>query len=59
MVPLTRKYQVAIGEEAVAALAPATSTKSSAVIRWCSRNDVVGLAAPEWRWWSDSAEDDQ
>jgi len=49
--------ELAIGEDTVAALAPATNAKSSAVIRWCSKSDVVGVEAQESRWWSDSAED--
>jgi hypothetical protein len=57
MVPLTKKFQLAIGEDAVAALAPATNTKSSTVIRWCSKSDVVGVEALESRWWSDPEED--
>lgn len=57
MVPLTKKFQLAIGEAAVAALAPATNTKSSAVIRWCPRSDVVGIEALESRWWNDAEQD--
>jgi hypothetical protein len=57
MVPLTKKFQLAIGEDAVAALAPATNAKSSSVIRWCSKSDVIGVEAQESRWWSDSEED--
>ena len=57
MVPLTKKFQLAIGEDPVAALAPATNTKSSTVIRWCAKSDVVGVEAQESRWWSDSDEE--
>jgi hypothetical protein len=57
MIPLTKKFQLAIGEDAVAALTPATNAKSSSVIRWCSKSDLIGVAAQESRWWSDSEED--
>ena len=57
MVPLTRKFQLAIGEDAVAALAPATNVKSSTVIRWRSRSEIIGLDARESRWWADVEED--
>ena len=59
MVPLTKKFQLAIGEDGVAALAPATNTKSSSVIRWCSKSDAVGVAAQESRWWVDSSDEDE
>ena len=59
MVPLTKKFQLAIGEGGVAALAPATNTKSSSVIRWCSKSDAVGVAAQESRWWVDSSDEDE
>jgi hypothetical protein len=58
MVPLTKKFQVAIGDNAVAALAPATQTKASSVIRWCSKSDVVGVAAQESRSWTDTVGDE-
>ena len=57
LVPLAKKFQLAIGEDAVTALAPATNAKSSTVIRWCPRSDVVGVEAQESRWWSDAEED--
>ena len=57
MVPLTRKFQLAIGEDAVAALAPATNVKSSTVIRWRSRSEIIGIDAQESRWWADVEED--
>ncbi len=59
MVPLTKKFQLAIGEDGVASLAPAMNAKSSSVIRWCSKSDVVGVAAQESRWWVDSTDDDE
>ena len=59
MVPLTKKFQLAIGEGGVAALAPATHAKSSSVIRWCSKSEAAGVAAQESRWWVDSSDDDE
>jgi len=59
MVRLTKKFQLAIGEDGVAALAPATNMKSSSVIRWCSKSDVVGVAAQELRSWVDSSDEDE
>lgn len=59
MVPLTKNFRLAIGEDAVASLAPATNTKASSVIRWCSKSDMVGVAAQEWRWWTDSTDEDE
>lgn len=59
MVPLTKKFQLAVGEDAVAALTPVTNTKASSVIRWCSKSDVVGVAAREWRWWTESTDEDE
>jgi len=56
MVPLTKRFQLAIGEDAVAALAPSTNVKSSSIVRWCSRSDVVGIEAQESRWWADVEE---
>jgi hypothetical protein len=58
MIPLTKRFQLAIGEDGVAALAPATNTKPSSAIRWCSKSEVVGVAAQESRWWTDP-EDEQ
>lgn len=57
MVPLTRMFQLVIGEDAVAALVPATNTKVSSAIRWCSKSDVMGIEAQESRFWSDSEEE--
>ena len=58
MVPLTKQFQLAIGEEAVESLAPAMNTTSSSVIRWCPKSDVVGMAAQQSRWWVDSTDED-
>ena len=59
MVPLTKRFQLAIGEEAIAALALAINTKASSVIRWRPKSDVVGIAAQESRWWTDSTDEDE
>jgi hypothetical protein len=58
MVPLTKKCQLAIGEDRVAALLPATNTTSSSALRWCPNSDSVGIAALESRWWVDSSDED-
>lgn len=57
MVPLTKKFLLAIGEDAATALAPATNVKSSTTVRWSPKSDVVGVEAQESRLWSDSEED--
>lgn len=41
------------GEDAVAALAPATNMRVSRVLRWSPKSDVVGVTAQEWRWWTE------
>ena len=56
MVALTRKFQLAIGEDGVAALATATNVKSSPVIRWRSGSEIVGIDAQESRWWAEMEE---
>ena len=56
MIPLTKKFQLAIGEDGVAALATATNVKSSPVIRWRSRSEIIGIDAQESRWWADMEE---
>jgi hypothetical protein len=54
---LTKKLQLAIGEDGVASLAPATNPKSSSILRWCPKSLPV-VAAQESRWWIESDEDD-
>lgn len=53
MVPLTKKMQLALGEQVMETLAPTANHHTSAVIRWRAHNEVAGIAAQESRWWSD------